>query len=182
MLKIENGKITINNHTILDNINLEIYPELLTVIIGPNGAGKTTLINVLGNTKKLTKGNLVTSFKKSILIPQRTYYPEGITLYEYVSSVFFQTGWKWSLKTQEKNMVCEILEKLNLISKKDLVLNTLSAGELQLANVALCLVSEADFILLDEPSANLDLLNQVIILDILKKLTKKKYDHCSNYA
>jgi iron complex transport system ATP-binding protein len=173
MLKIREGKITYADNIILENINLDIKTNQLTVIIGPNGSGKTSLIKVLANDKPLNSGKMESDYKKSILIPQLPFYPQGITLFDYVSSIFFEKGWKWSLAKEDIDQTLGILERLNLEPKKEQMMHQLSGGELQLANIALCLISGADFILLDEPSANLDLLNQITILEILKKLTTK---------
>ncbi|OGI31327.1 MAG: hypothetical protein A2287_02720 [Candidatus Melainabacteria bacterium RIFOXYA12_FULL_32_12] len=173
MLSIKNGKIAFKEKILLEDINLEIPESHLSIIIGPNGAGKTSLINILSGSSKLTGGEFINTYKKCILIPQKTHYPDGINLYEYVSSVFFQSGWKWSISKKEQDRVYEVLDKLNLSSKEKSELHQLSSGELQLANIAICLLSGADLILLDEPSANLDLINQVMILEILKKLTQK---------
>lgn len=173
MLSINSGIISYGNNIILKNVNLEIPENRLSVIIGPNGSGKTTLINVLSGNKKLKSGIYSNNFKKSILIPQTPFFPQELTLFEYVSSVFYDKGWKWSLSPDEKECVRDVLEKLNLLEKKHNLMNQLSGGELQLANVALCLISGSDLILLDEPAANLDLLNQMMVFDILKKLTTK---------
>lgn len=171
MIKIKNGKITFGEKVLLEDINLEIPKGKLTIILGPNGAGKTSLINILAGVKKLSIGTIINNFHKSILIPQRIDFPQGITLFDYLSSVFYQSGWKWNISEDENNQILQVIEKLDLTDKKDASIDVLSAGELQLANIALCLLSGADFIMLDEPSANLDMLNQIKILEVIKKLT-----------
>jgi len=173
MIDIKNGQIAFDNNILISNMNLNIPDNQLSIIIGPNGAGKTSLINVFAGSAKLSDGCITNTFKKTILIPQRAYFPEGITLYDYLSSVFFQSKWKWQLSVCEKNNIHDILDKLNLENKIDSYLNQLSAGELQLANIALCILSGADFIILDEPSANLDILNEILILEIIKNLVNK---------
>jgi iron complex transport system ATP-binding protein len=173
MLKISNGEISFKDVLLLQNINFEVNPSELTVIIGPNGTGKTSLLNVLSGTAKLSKGSLHNSFKKKIMIPQNLYYPEDVTLFEYISSVFYRENFKWFLSKDDVDKIFFVLEKLNLAKKKELTLKKLSAGELQLANIALCLITEADFILLDEPTSNLDLVNQIMILDMIKELTNQ---------
>jgi len=171
MLKITDGEISFKEVTLLRNINLEINASELTVIIGPNGTGKTSLLNVMASTTKLSRGTIQNNFNKNILIPQNLYYPEDITLFEYVSSVFYKENFKWFLTQNDIEKIFTVLDKLNLTKKQELTLRKLSAGELQLANIALCLISEADFILLDEPTSNLDLVNQIMILDMIKELT-----------
>jgi len=173
MLKISNGEISFKETLLLKNINFEINPAELVVIIGPNGTGKTSLLNVMSGTIKLTRGTLLNKFKKHILIPQNLYYPEDVTLFEYISSVFYREKFKWFLSKDDVDRVFFVLDKLHLTKKQEFTLNKLSAGELQLANIALCLISEADFILLDEPTSNLDLVNQIMILNMIKELTNQ---------
>lgn len=173
MIKLENGRIAFKDKVLLDGINLEIPESKLTIIIGPNGTGKTTLINTIAGLRTLSSGNLINSSAKNILIPQKAQYPEDITLSEYLTSVFFNTKWQWFLTQEQKDRVNEVLKLLSLSAKMELHLSKLSAGELQLANIGLSLLSDAKLIILDEPSANLDLINQVNILKLLKKLVEK---------
>lgn len=173
MLKIAKGEISFDNEILLSDINLEINSSEINVIIGPNGIGKTTLLNILAGNKKLTDGAFYNNFERNILIPQNLYYPDDITLFEYVSSVFFKENFKWFLSKEDKTNANHVLDKLKLLKKADYVLKNLSAGELQLANIALCLLSEAKFLLLDEPTSNLDLVNQVMILDMIKELSNQ---------
>lgn len=105
-------------------------------------------------------------------MPQNPYYPEGITLFDYLSSVFFKNGWKWFLSNDEKQKISNVLNVLEISDKKFINIENLSGGELQKANIALGLLSGADFFLLDEPSSNMDLINSVKVLKTLKKLTE----------
>ena len=105
-------------------------------------------------------------------MPQNPYYPTGITLFDYLSSVFFKNGWKWFLSNDENKKIFNVLNELELSDKKFINIENLSGGELQKANIALGLLSGADFFLLDEPSSNMDLINSVKILKTLKKLTE----------
>ena len=62
---------------------------------------------------------------------------------------------------------------MELSDKKNVLIDNLSSGELQKANIALGIVSDADVILLDEPTANMDLVNGIKVLEFIKKLTQK---------
>ena len=72
-----------------------------------------------------------------------------------------------------KNKINKVLEDLEILNKKELLIENLSAGELQKANIALGLLSGAKLLLLDEPTSNMDLVNQIKTLDIIKKLNQK---------
>ena len=73
--------------------------------------------------------------------------------------------------TQDK--IEKVLSKVDLLDKKDICVENLSGGEIQKLNIGLGLLSGADLFLLDEPASNMDFINQLKILKMLKELTKK---------
>ncbi|MBQ4122894.1 ABC transporter ATP-binding protein [bacterium] len=153
-------------------MSLSIPTNKLIVLLGPNGAGKSTLLNLITDNLKI-KFHIENTFKNIFYLPQNPYYPIGITTFEYLSSVFFKNTWKWFLTTDEKLKIIEVLEKIELLDKKDIKIENLSGGEIQKANIGLGLLSGADLFLLDEPASNMDLINQVKILKMLKNLTSQ---------
>ena len=174
MIKLENLTLSVeNNLTIFKNANIEIPKNKITVLVGLNGVGKTTLLKIIAGILKPQNGKVIKKSKELFYLPQRIKYPKGITLFEYIESSFYKKNWKWFLNSDEKQKIEETLELLELSDKKDTFIENLSSGELQKANIALGLVSDADTLLLDEPTSNMDLINQIKVLDILKKLTNQ---------
>ena len=173
MIKIKDLSLTVDNLTIFDGANIEIPKDKITILVGPNGVGKTTLLRLISEVIKPQKGTIEKNCKELFYLPQRIKYPQGITLQEYIESSFYKQNWKWFLSKEEKQKINEVLELLELTDKKETLIDNLSSGELQKANIALGLVSNADVLLLDEPTSNMDLINQIKVLDIIKKLTKK---------
>ena len=174
MIKLENLTLSVeNNLTIFKNANIEIPKNKITVLVGLNGVGKTTLLKIIAGILKPQNGKVIKKSKELFYLPQRIKYPKGITLFEYIESSFYKKNWKWFLNSEEKQKIEETLELLELSDKKDTFIENLSSGELQKANIALGLVSDADTLLLDEPTSNMDLINQIKVLDILKKLTNQ---------
>ena len=174
MIKLHNLSFSVeNNLTILDKANIDIPKDKITVIVGLNGVGKTTLLKIIAGIVKPWSGNIIKNSRELFYLPQRIKYPKGITLLEYIESSFYKKNWKWFLNSSEKQKIEETLELLELTDKKDTLIDNLSSGELQKANIALGLVSDADTLLLDEPTSNMDLINQIKVLDILKKLTAR---------
>ncbi len=171
MIEIKNLNLNFGDESIFKNIELAIPENKLTMIVGPNGTGKTTLLKILNGEIK-TKCDFKNTFKKVFYLPQKIYYSNGITTYDYVSSVLFKNSWKWFLNNEEKELVRNALIKMDLLEKQNLEIDKLSAGEIQRANIAMGLLSGADLFLLDEPTSNMDLVNQIKTLDIIKKMTK----------
>ena len=173
MIKIKDLSLKVDNLTIFDGANIEIPKDKITILVGPNGVGKTTLLKLISEVIKPQKGTIEKNCKELFYLPQRIKYPQGITLQEYIESSFYKQNWKWFLSKEEKQKIDEVLELLELTDKKETLIDNLSSGELQKANIALGLVSNADVLLLDEPTSNMDLINQIKVLDIIKKLTQK---------
>ena len=170
MIKIENLSLSFGNDKIFDNVSLQIPKGKLTMIVGPNGTGKTTLLKILTGQIKAV-GKMENNSKKVFYLPQKLYYSKGLTTFDYVSSIFFKNNWKWALTSNEKEQVLKVLEKMDLLDKQYLEVDKLSSGEIQRANIAMGLLSQADLFLLDEPTSNMDLVNQIKTLDIIKNLT-----------
>lgn len=182
MIKIENLNFKFDkNEVIFKDACVEIPKDRVTVILGMNGAGKSTLLKIITKNLKPANGNslktafgegfkIQNDFKNMFYLPQNPAYPIGVSTFDYVSTVFFKNGWKWFLNEDEKEKVYDALKRVELFNKKDLNLENLSAGELQKANMALGLLSGADLFLLDEPVSNMDLINEVKIFTMLRKL------------
>ena len=77
------------------------------------------------------------------------------------------------MSEDEKEKINNILKQIGLLDKRNINIENLSGGEIQKANIGLGLLSGADIFLLDEPASNMDLINQVKILKMLKELTKQ---------
>jgi len=170
MISIKNLNLNFDENIIYKNASLEIPDNKITMIVGPNGTGKTTLLKIITGEIK-TDCEIKNTFKKVFYLPQKLQYPKGITTFDYVSSILYKNNWKWFLTKEEENKVYEVLEKIELLNRKNVKIENLSAGEIQKANIGLGLLSDADIFLLDEPTSNMDLVNQIKILDMIKNLT-----------
>ena len=172
MININNLSYSVDNIKLFENANIQIPKNKITMLVGPNGVGKTTLLKIIAGIIKPQMGEVSVNNKDLFYLPQRIKYPQCITLQEYIESSFYKQNWKWFLTKEEKDKVNEMLNILELSDKKYTLIDNLSSGELQKANMALGLMSEAHILLLDEPTANMDLINQIKILNMIKKLTQ----------
>ncbi len=169
MIKAKNLAVRLDNYEIFNGLDFEVRKGKVTIIVGLNGCGKTTLMRTLcGEIQH--KGELTRNFSKYFYLPQKISYPNNLTLFEYLSSVFYRKNFKWSLDNSEKEEIQRAIKEVELTGKENLKLEKLSSGELQKANIALALLSGAEALFLDEPTSNMDLINQIKILDILKNL------------
>ena len=176
MIDIKNLYLKFDDNIFFEDVELSFREHKINVILGPNGAGKTTVLKILTG---IIKPDIISEFgllsKKIFYLPQKISYPKGLDVEEYISSVFFKDNLiKWFLSKEEKAQLDEIIEKLELTDIKNLSMEKLSAGELQKTNIAIGLLSGAEVFFLDEPTSNMDLINQIKILDIIKKLTQQK--------
>ena len=171
MIKIENLSLNFENKKIFNQQNLSVDDNKMTVIVGSNGVGKTTLLKVISGAIKVKSAKIENTSKELFFLPQKIRYPEGISLFDYILSSFYKNSLKWYISAEEKAKTEKVLEELELTDRKNVIIDNLSSGELQKANLAMAMVSNADCLLLDEPTSNLDLINQIKILDIIKNLS-----------
>ncbi|MCQ2788817.1 MAG: ABC transporter ATP-binding protein [bacterium] len=171
MIKINNLTVEFKNLVLFKDKSISFKKNNINIITGLNGIGKTTILKILANLVK-TNANIENLDEKIFYLPQIIQYPKNITLKEYLSSIFF-SNWKWSLQKADKEKIQEILEKFELTEKQDVDISKLSSGELQKANIALGLLSNAKVLLLDEPTSNMDIINKLKILENIKKLKEE---------
>ncbi|MBE6527254.1 MAG: ABC transporter ATP-binding protein [Thermoplasmata archaeon] len=177
----KNGKLTLNN------INIDIHNPQLISIIGPNGVGKSTLIHCMNKILEPTGGVVmvddvdVKGIKVKELAKKMGYVP-------YTSSDTFpltvvdtilmgrnpHSKMRSNLK-EDMKIVKEVLQLMDIVPLALRPFNELSAGQHQRVMLARGLAQEPEILLLDEPTANLDIRHQLDVIRILKKLAVQKH-------
>lgn len=178
MLSISNVSKTYQrgNKEALKNINLDIMEGEFTALLGQNGAGKSTLINVLAGNVKKTKGTVKIGgynidkneldTKKIIgIVPQDTGYDFIFTVDEALKK---QSGY-FGIKNN-KEYIDELLEALYLTEKRNARLRDLSGGMRRRFLIAKALVHKPKILILDEPTAGVDIEMRHTLYDFLIKL------------
>ena len=170
--------------TVLDIEQLEIEERGVYALLGPNGAGKTTLLNILGFLERQDGGSLQyrsqpVNFTESIL---QTLRREVVVLDQH--PIMFSTSVykniEFGLKIRgipEKERTGIILDALDLVGMGDFANQAayrLSGGETQRVALARALALSPRVFLCDEPTSNVDVENQAIILDILQRINVEK--------
>ena len=177
-----------------DNVDLRIEEGVLTSIIGPNGAGKTTLINLLtGNIlpdsgkvffydeeithlpihKRVKKG-ICRSFQIMNIFPKLTVFENlQIPVFSLVnrSLRFFKPVRSYP---DVNERVDKLLAELGMVSKKDLLSGTLSHGDQRLLEIGLAMASDPKLLFLDEPTAGMNPVERVKVLENIRRLSREK--------
>lgn len=175
-------------HILHDTLNLSLHDGELVCMIGPNGSGKSTLLRTLCGLQPALSGNIFINGKDldhlnmterskllSIVLTEKTAV-DHITVEEIVAlGRYADTNWLGSLHEQDQEMIDSSLQMVGLNNFEDRFYGTLSDGEKQRAFIAKALASNAPIMLLDEPTAHLDIPNRVEIMTLLRKLTREKH-------
>jgi iron complex transport system ATP-binding protein len=169
---------------VIDDISMDIPAGQVTAILGPNGAGKTTLLHLLLGFLRPLKGRVLVRGKPHQdfsrremgqlmgLVPQWEHIPFNFSVLEYV--LLGRAPYLDPLqmpKDTDRHIALESLDNLNIAHLRDRSLPALSGGERQIVLLARALAQQTQILLLDEPTAHLDLGNQKRILGLLRHLT-----------
>lgn len=172
-----------DDYIVQSGLNLELQAGELVCLIGPNGSGKSTLMRTLSGLQKPLKGktlisgkdiNLLSQQEKALLISMvltDRVDVENATVFDIVSlGRYPHTHWWGGVSEEDGAIIREAIEMVHLEDKTGNYLNELSDGERQRAMIAKALAQDTPIILLDEPTAHLDLPNRVEIMLLLHKL------------
>lgn len=172
---------------LFESLNLRLPHQQLVCFMGPNGAGKSTLIRTLAGLQDTLHGEVEVLINDvavdaakismarfiSVVLTDRI-ATGNLTVYELVTfGRYPYLDWTIRINDHDKKIINAAINEVNighLIKRK---IHELSDGQLQMAMIARALVQDTPVILLDEPTAHLDLNNRVEIMRVLKHLTRK---------
>lgn len=174
-----------NRVFLLRDINLSIQEGEFMSIMGPSGSGKSTLLNVMGMIDEFNEGEYhflgqpvhqlkekqrSQLYKSHIgFVFQAYHLIDELTVYENIETPLLYQDVKQS---ERKAMVADILDRFNIVGKKDLFPSQLSGGQQQLVGVARALVAKPKLILADEPTGNLNSKQGEEIMEHFKTLNR----------
>lgn len=170
---------------IAEEISFSLEKGKLTCLLGPNGVGKSTLIKTIMGQIPVLKGEIILSGKaisdynskllaKKIAVVLTDKVALGnLTVYQLVSlGRIPHTSWLGNLSIQDHEVVERALAATNTSYLKDKLLSELSDGQLQKVMIARALVQDGEVLILDEPTAHLDLINRFEIMHLLRKIAQ----------
>ncbi len=168
---------------VLKDISLDINEGEFVTIMGPSGAGKTTLLNIIGMLDQADGGEYtfmhepVHRFNERRrnelhkhhigFVFQAYHLIDDLTVYENIETPLLYRGIKGK---DRKSMVAEVLDRFNIVAKKDLFPEQLSGGQQQLVGIARAIVGRPKLLLADEPTGNLHTQQGIEIMDLFKQL------------
>ncbi|MGE0020889.1 MAG: ABC transporter ATP-binding protein [Draconibacterium sp.] len=168
---------------VLKGINLSVNDGEFVSIMGPSGSGKSTLLNIIGLLDAPSAGQYML-YDKSVLdlkekvkvdyhrnfmgfIFQAYHLIEDMTVYENIETPLIYKGVSGR---DRKAMVADLLDRFNIVAKKDLFPQQLSGGQQQLVGIARAIIGKPKLLLADEPTGNLQSAQGEMIMETLKTL------------
>ncbi|HPH85694.1 MAG TPA: ABC transporter ATP-binding protein [Ferruginibacter sp.] len=175
-----------NRTFILKDINFSMKEGEFVSIMGPSGSGKSTLLNIIGMLDEPSEGQYHFMFepvhqlkekqrsalyKKYIgFVFQAYHLIDELTVYENIETPLIYQGIGSS---ERKSMVADMLDRFNIVGKKDLFPSQLSGGQQQLVGIARALIAKPKLLLADEPTGNLNSKQGEEIMQLFSELNKE---------
>ncbi|MBN9298472.1 MAG: ABC transporter ATP-binding protein [Filimonas sp.] len=172
---------------LLKDINLEIKQGEFVSIMGPSGSGKSTLLNVIGMLDTINEGEYFFEgnpvhklkekqrteiYKKDIgFVFQAYHLIDELTVYENIETPLIYQNIK---AAERKAIVADMLDRFQIVGKKDLFPTQLSGGQQQLVGIARALVAKPKLLLADEPTGNLNSKQGEEIMQLFTQLNKEE--------
>lgn len=178
---IKNISKAYNEKKVLDNISFEIPQGKVVSFIGPNGAGKSTVMGIISRLLKKDGGEIIFQgkelsqwksrdlAKKLSILTQSNNIQMELTVKELVT--FGRFPYSGSRITKEDDeIIQQAISYMELEEFQDRFIDELSGGQRQRAYIAMVIAQDTDYILLDEPTNNLDIYHSTNMMKIVRRL------------
>jgi iron complex transport system ATP-binding protein len=186
-LRAEDVAFSYNHKPILDGVDLDLHPGEMVGLVGPNGAGKSTFIKLLSRALTPQRGRVWLDgraldqlspthvARRIAVVPQVFELPNGFTVFEIV--MMGRTphlGWLKSESAHDVEIVRAAMHATGTWHLANRLVHHLSGGERQRVVIARALAQEPEVLLLDEPTAHLDMAHQIEVMEIVRRLKRER--------
>ena len=187
VIEISSLYFSYGNKEVLKNLSLSIPRGKIVCLMGQNGSGKTTLIDAIMGLNPIKQGNIVINgkdiktLKTMDIAKQIAYVPQLHNIrFPYTVKEIVMMGRTAYMglfggpKKKDEEIAMESLERVGIAQYADRPYSQLSGGEIKLVLLARALGQSTDIIIMDEPTAHLDLKNELIFLETVSKIVAEE--------
>lgn len=186
MFELNSVSFSLAEKTLLHPLSLTFSSGKIYGIIGQNGSGKSTLIKLLARQQAISSGELlfdqrpIEEWKSKAFARQVAYLPQHLPQAHHltVAELLKMGRYAWNgllgrNSKQDLQIISEALQRTNMQDYADQLVDTLSGGERSRVWLAMLLVQQSRFLLLDEPLAALDIAHQVEVMQLIQQLVRE---------
>ncbi|MEB6611072.1 ABC transporter ATP-binding protein [Staphylococcus borealis] len=170
LIEIENLNVTMNDYSILENINTVFENGNFYSIMGANGSGKTTLLKSIAGMVSINSKAI--SIDNNLTI---SFVPDTSNLYEYLTGMeYLVFVGKLNGNSNIEEKATDLLQRFKLFNNRNNIISEYSNGMKQKLSLASAMLTSPDILLLDEPMTGTDFTSNKVIKEFLKEFSKKK--------
>ncbi|MEH0019521.1 MAG: ABC transporter ATP-binding protein [Desulfobacter sp.] len=183
VLEIDGLTLAYGTRTILKDVSFKVLPGQVFSIIGPNGAGKTSLVRAVSRQLAPMSGSIrlkgqdISAMDNNCLARQMAVVrqtvdpvPMAVEAYVLLGRLPFFNRFQFFETQKDRDLAASYMDVTGIKDLAGMSMDRISGGERQLAAVARALTQEPDLLVLDEPTAHLDITHQAKILDLVRRL------------
>ncbi|HXX77082.1 MAG TPA: ABC transporter ATP-binding protein [Ktedonobacteraceae bacterium] len=187
LLEVNGVTFGYERQPLLYDIHLQVRSGEMVGLLGPNGSGKTTLLRLVNGVLSPQQGTIIfdghdlhdwgrRSIAQNIaVVPQELQVPFAFTVEQMVSlGRTPYINWLGSGSSTDENVVRDAMQVTDVVPLAKRIFNELSGGERQRVMVAMALAQQPKLLLLDEPTAHLDIKYQIDVLELVQRLNRER--------
>jgi zinc transport system ATP-binding protein len=174
MLSVRNLCFAYERENVLENINFTYYKGDFLAIVGPNGGGKSTLLKLILGLLSPTSGEIVSDCARPSYVPQETLINQDFPITALDVVLMGRVGRFGRYTQADREAAHRALAEVEMEEHAAKKIGSLSGGQRQRVFIARALVCDSELLILDEPTASVDMQGQIQIYDLLKRLNRTR--------